>query len=305
MSEARQLILPADPLSPRRVDEAFDSEASAARACGWELGRVNHEALVRGDADFLVDVPRRDVSGTAVYRGWMLRPGQYRRLYEALQARGLALVNTPEAYAHGHHLPGWYDAVREWTPRTVWTRQVEAGAEEAWMRLLEPWGDRPVLVKDFVKSRKHEWAEACFIPSARDRAAVVRVARRFLELQGEDLNEGLVFREYVELVPLEAHPRSGMPRVREFRVFVLDGRPLLVTPYWDDVDGAEAGPVLESFAEPLARVQSRFFTADVAQRRDGTWTLIEIGDGQVSGLPGRASLHAFFSGLKSRLEAAG
>ncbi|MFP2925046.1 ATP-grasp domain-containing protein [Pyxidicoccus sp. 3LG] len=299
-----RILFPSDSLSPRNVDDAFAAEAEAARACGWERGLVSYEALTQGGSleDLLVGVPRGGVPEKVVYRGWMLRPEQYLRMNEALQKQGLVLVTSPEAYAHGHHLPGWYDAVKAWTPRSVWTRAVGAGAEDEWMRLLEGWGDRPVLVKDFVKSRKHEWAEACFIPSARDRAAVSRVTRRFLELQGEDLNEGLVFREYVELVPLEAHPRSGMPRVREFRVFVLGGRPLLVTPYWDDVDGMEAGPVVEAFAEAFAHVRSPFFTADVAQRKDGTWTLIEIGDGQVSGLPERANLHTFFSELKSRLE---
>ena len=67
------------------------------------------------------------------------------------------------------------------------------------------------MLKDFVKSRKHEWAEACFIPSASDRASVERVVRRFLELQDDDLSEGLVFREFVEFEPLGRHPKSGMP----------------------------------------------------------------------------------------------
>lgn len=298
------LLFCSDPLSPRQPDDAFAAEAQAARACGWELGLIDFEALVRGEplAHVLRGVPSAQASVLAVYRGWMLKPEHYRRLYEGLQERGLSLVNPPDAYTHAHHLPAAYDVVREWTPRTVWTREVGPGAEDAWMRLLEPFGDRPVLVKDFVKSRKHEWAEACFIPSANDRAAVSRVARRFLELQGEDLNEGLVFREFVDFVPLAGHPRSGMPRVREFRTFILDGQPLLEVPYWDDVDRADAGPALNGFAEVFSRVRSRFFTADLAQRReDGRWMIVELGDGQVSGLPERADLGAFFGNLKARL----
>ncbi|HEY3063178.1 MAG TPA: ATP-grasp domain-containing protein [Chloroflexota bacterium] len=46
-----------------------------------------------------------------------------------------------------------------------------------------------------MKSRKHEWNEACFIPSAADRAGAERVVKRFVELQGDDLAQGLVFRE--------------------------------------------------------------------------------------------------------------
>lgn len=303
-----RILFCADPLSPRRVDEAFLPEAEAARAAGWDVGLVSHEALTRGEslAHIRVDVPPAGSLETAVYRGWMLRPAQYRRLDEALRERGLSLVNTPEAYTHAHHLPASYEQVRDWTPRTVWTREVGPGAEDTWMRLLEPFGDRPVLVKDFVKSRKHEWAEACFIPSAADREAVSRVARRFLALQGEDLEEGLVFREYEAFVPLAGHPRSGMPRVREFRTFVLDGRPVLEVPYWDDVDRVDAGPALEGFADLFRQVRSRFFTADLAQRRsDGSWRLVELGDAQVSGLPERADRQAFFATLKARLETRG
>jgi hypothetical protein len=300
-----RILFCADPLSPRRVDEAFAPEAEAARAAGWDVGLVSHEALTRGEPlpRALVDVPPARAPETAVYRGWMLRPAHYRRLDEALRERGLSLVNPPEAYTHAHHLPASYDVVRDWTPRTVWTREVGPGAEDTWMRLLAPFGEGPVLVKDFVKSRKHEWAEACFIPSASDRQAVSRVVRRFLELQGEDLEEGLVFREYVEFVPLAGHPLSGMPRVREFRTFVLDGKPLLEVPYWDDVDRVDAGPALDGFAGLFRQVRSRFFTADLAQRRsDGAWMLVELGDGQVSGLPERADRPAFFATLKARLE---
>ena len=94
------------------------------------------------------------------------------------------------------------------------------------MGLLRPFGSAAVVVKDFVKSRKHEWAEACFIPSASDRAAVERVVRRFLELQGDDLSEGLVFREFADFEPLGRHPKSGMPLTKEFRLFFLDRQPL-------------------------------------------------------------------------------
>ena len=152
------------------------------------------------------------------------------------------------------------------------------------MEALAPFGDAPVIVKDFVKSRKHEWAEACFIPSASDRRAVERVVGRFLELQGEDLAGGLVFREYVEFEPIGVHPKSGMPLTEEYRVFWLDGMPIFWSPYWADGDYRVARPPIERFAGVAAAVRSRFFTMDLAKRRDGDWMIVELGDGQVSGL---------------------
>ena len=139
-------------------------------------------------------------------------------------------------------------------------------------------------MKDFVKSRKHEWAEACFIPSAADREAVGRVVGRFLELQGEDLAEGLVFREFVEFEPIGVHPRSGMPITEEYRIFWLDGRPISWSPYWEAGGYSGCEPPIEWFAGVAAAVGSRLFTMDVARVRDGGWTIVELGDGQVSGL---------------------
>ena len=166
------------------------------------------------------------------------------------------------------------------------------------MGLLRPFGSAPVVVKDYVKSRKHEWAEACFIPSASDRASVERVVRRFLELQGDDLSEGLVFREFVEFEPLGRHPRSEMPLTKEFRLFFLDGQPIFWTPYWDEGDYAGLAPPVEMFAAVAGGVRSRFFTMDVAQRRDGDWMIVELGDAQVAGLPDHADVDGFYNALR-------
>jgi hypothetical protein len=168
------------------------------------------------------------------------------------------------------------------------------------MAVLTPFGDRPVIIKDFVKSRKHEWADACFIPSASDRHGVERVVSRFLELQGDDLNEGLVFREFVNFRPVGVHPKSGMPLIAEYRIFWLDARPMFWSPYWETGDYAEISPPLELFAETAAAVESRFFSMDVARRIDGAWFIVELGDGQVSGLPREVDARPFYKALASK-----
>lgn len=49
---------------------------------------------------------------------------------------------------------------------------------------------------------------------------------------------------------------------------------------------------------------SRFFTIDLAQRADRAWLVMELGDGQVAGLPARAHPTAFYRALLGRLTAA-
>ncbi len=43
------LLVPADPLRPRRPDDHFAPEADAARAAGTNVAVVYHEALIRDD----------------------------------------------------------------------------------------------------------------------------------------------------------------------------------------------------------------------------------------------------------------
>lgn len=51
----------------------------------------------------------------------------------------------------------------------------------------------------------------------------------------------------------------------------------------------------------MQRVQSRFFTMDVAKQVDGGWMIVELGDGQVAGLPDRAEVVTFYHSLAQRL----
>lgn len=225
----------------------------------------------------------------------MLTPPRYGLLYHALLTKGIRLINNPEQYRHGHHLTENYQIMKGNTPQTVFlTGDLRI---ERIMGALAPLGDGPVIVKDFVKSRKHEWTEACFIPSAADRHAVERLVGRFLELQGEYLAEGLVFREFIEFEPIGVHPKRGMPLTEESRIFWLDGGSIFYSPYWREGNYRGIEPSINQFVDVASAVRSRFFTMDIARRRDGDWMIVELGDGQVSGLPSDGVAGTFYEAL--------
>ncbi len=295
-----RVIFCADPLDRKRPDPMYAAEAEAASAAGFDCALLNFEALVdEQDAEAAVRrIAPADVQETALYRGWMLRPAAYARLYVALAARGIALLNSPVAYRHCHYLPESYPVIEGYTPRSVWLEADNGLGIERIMQALRPFGSAPIIVKDYVKSRKHEWAEACYIPSAADRAAVERVVTRFLALQGADLNEGLVFREFVPFEPLAQHSKSGMPLTKEFRLIFFDGKLVLSTAYWDEGDYGDLQPPIERFEQIAQHVQSRFFTMDVAKQLHGDWLIVELGDGQVAGLPEQTDLTTFYQGLR-------
>lgn len=293
-----RILFPAHPLERREPDPSYCDEAGAVDELGLARAVIRVEPLLeRGDVQAAVrGVPARE-AGPSLYRGWMLPPDRYASLHAALAARGDQLLNSPAAYRHTHWLPESYAAIEPWTARTAWL-PAHALTLDAAVALARTFGTVPLIVKDYVKSRKHEWAEACFIPSAADEPAVRRVVQRFLELTGTELQGGLVLREFIELELVGDHARSGMPLAREWRTFWLDHEPILIAPYWPEVAGEP--PPVASFAQVAAKVESRFFTMDLARRRSGDWIIVELGDGQVAGLPDGVDPQSFYRAIASR-----
>jgi hypothetical protein len=128
------------------------------------------------------------------------------------------------------------------------------------------------------------------------------VIEQFLQLQGNDLNEGIVIREYVELENLTIHTKSGMPLKQEYRLFFLNGQLIGCYHYWDEGDYSEAEqPPLEFFSKIAQTIESNFFTLDVAKQKNGGWIIIETGDGQVAGIPENADKLLFYDALSKAI----
>ncbi|MGY0055825.1 ATP-grasp domain-containing protein [Streptomyces sp. LZ34] len=279
-------LFPCDPLAPRRVDPEFAEEARAARALGVTVALVDHEALMsQGAADAVARVPRD--AGPAWYRGWMVSGNRYAELSAALADRGCALLTSPERYRAAHELPGWYDTFAALTPRSAWLPSPpdRAPGEAELADLAARLGGGPAVVKDWVKSRKHEWTEACYVPDLADAPRLAAVVARFVELQGEFLTGGVVLRAYEPYAP-----------VGEARVWWVDGEPALVGPHPDSPE-LRPSPDLAAVAPAVRELGCRFVTTDLALREDGRWRVVEVGDGQVSGLPRDADTDALFETL--------
>ncbi|MFJ9112792.1 ATP-grasp domain-containing protein [Streptomyces sp. NPDC102283] len=287
MSERNGFLFCADPLRPSRPDPQFADEVAAARATGGRIALLDHDALLAGDAAGAVARVARD-SGPYWYRGWMIPSRRYAELEAALGARGCALLTGAAAYRRAHELPGWYEEFAELTPRSVW-RATPPGAPpptaDELAGLAAPLGPGPGIVKDFVKSRKHEWHEACYVPELADAEQLARVVGRFVELQGTFLSGGLVLRSFEPFVA------GG-----EARVWWVDGEAVLVTAH-PDTPGAVSVPEPALPREAVGRLGPRWVTTDLALREDGVWRVVEVGDGQVSGLPAGAEAGALFAAL--------
>ena len=274
-------LYPEDPLCPALADSVYRKEADNA----GNYALISFEKLMQNEIS-VKNITENGKIVRLIYRGWMIQPEQYGLLYNRLAARGVFLVNTPEQYRRCHCLPEWYDLISDITIKSVWTDDL---SDDVLRQMLIRFGSSPVIVKDYVKSRKHEWFDACYIRDASDARSAMRVIHNFIEHQGDSLTGGIVLRQYEKLVPAGTHPESGMPISEEYRAFFFAGQLLCVCAYWSEAGQKNITLSKEETSRIKLlpqRIDSNFFTADFGRKSDGTLCVMELGDGQVSGLQG-------------------
>jgi len=208
--------------------------------------------------------------------------------YNELQ-EDLSKVNSKLINSYGQHK--WIADIWEWaSPGTL----LEAYTPKTWNN----WANLPVgksfVLKGRTNSRKHMWKTHMFAKTNKD---VSDVAIRLLEdpLISE---QGVIIREYVPLKEL-AISISGMPVTNEWRTFwiVINSKAICVAEgfYWEksfpDVKGcfeSKGKQLAEEVAQKIAESgMANFFVLDVAQKMaSDDWILIEVNDGQMSGICG-------------------
>ncbi len=210
-----------------------------------------------------------------------MRPELYRKFYAMLEERDIILINSPEEYERYHLLPGWYDDFKSETAQSVWGDEGSVTKALRAARELEG----PFIVKDYVKSRKHEWYDACYIENIANVENASKIITNFVDRQREDLIGGIVLRRFVKLKQIGYHENSGMPLSEEYRVFIVSGRVAAISDYWRGDEEIRLSDAEREWIGSLAlRVKSNFVTMDLARKEDGSLIIIEFGDGQVSGL---------------------
>jgi len=277
------------PLYPRRVDEDYEEE--------YQVAGLDHACALFSFEDFetgKLSLYGEEISGLTIYRGWMMKPGMYWDLYEQLEKRNILLINTPEEYERYHSLPGWYDDFKDETAESVWT----AGNNIEDVAHISRYLEGSYIVKDYVKSRKHEWYDACCIKNIRDKGVFEKVVGNFIERQGSDLVGGVVLRKFETLKQIGFHEQSGMPLSEEYRVFIYAGKILAIDDYWTEKAEVRLSEDEYKWVESIAaRVKSNFVTVDLARKEDGSLIIMEFGDGQVSGLQ-QLKADAFYRAFK-------
>jgi hypothetical protein len=314
-------VLPSDPL--------LDTEQEAALAAGFD-GVVRFRFL---DTLEIVSVtPKRlkldasrDDAHIGVFRGFMLRETRYRKLYRQFLDHGVRLVSSPEQYAAAHYFPSMLrtslaalapptrvkhvvddaDSDADDAPAQKRQRNALLGSIRADFfadvaaEIQRDWAQSSpsgcVMLKDYVKSAKPHFLSVKHHDIA---AACAELVHRRHDTGG--FNRGVVIKQHV---PLRS-PRN------EWRAWFVNGRLLGIDANSPDADTpAGMARVPAQLLDAVSRIivdemgALPFITADFAEALSGTFIILEIGDGGVSGPAVCTDLLTLWRGLKRLLGA--
>ncbi len=284
-----RILFPSEPFEQKVVDSAYTEEYNICKLMGIKTHLFDYEELVENDK--LVSDIFFDDSATLIYRGWMLKPEQYSKLYNKIlhKTNGyVTLLNSPEQYKTCHCFPFVYKEIKDYTPKIL--------VFDKYNEVMELFSILPLLnfdffLKDYVKSIKTNLGVEK-ITRRISTADLFRKIQEFVKERGHLFTGGIVFKEYVDLKKVD-----GI--TNEWRAFYLYGNLIDISNNSSiDISKGEQPPI--EFVESVGRVlgeKSNFLTIDFALKENGTWTIIETGDGGVSGLSPHCNVLGFYNKL--------
>lgn len=168
------------------------------------------------------------------------------------------------------------------------------------------WSNLPegaYVLKGRTNSKKFEWDKKMFAPTVRD---IPEIARRLLddELISE---QGIVVREYVPLKRL-GDGINGLPISEEYRIFLLNGKIMAGGFYWSSEEDMSPSDlthppqdVLDYAVKAASKIDVPFLVVDVGRKVNGDPIVIELNDGQMSGLS-CCDPHELYGNLAKEME---
>lgn len=286
-------------LEPSASVRDIAASTEAARLAGATVFTIPADFAVCETADAaLAHIAPLAMPTATFWVGYIPDPARYEAIYAAARARNLRLPNTLAQHLDAQEFPRTYPRIADLTARTAFVASPDAAALGAAVQAV---GGFPVFVKGAVQSRKGRGWRACVAESAADLAVLTS---SLLSLPNR--SRGVV--AVRELLPLCVcgHAPNGFPLGREFRVFVYRGVVAGAGYYWETAEGnadrlteGERSAVHALALEAARRIRTGYIAVDIGQLTDGTWRVIETGDGQFSGLS-RVAKIALWNALHER-----
>lgn len=274
------ILFPGRYMNYREVNEHMHDEYQTAEDTGlFNMILFNYDAWLNGEKLRMTD--QTDISNPVLYRGWMLKPEEYKKLYGDLAHRGIHLLTNPEAYANMHLFPNVYPVIKEDTAEMMCFPDGKVDVE-----MVKQHFDR-FMIKDSVKSTKGTEFPAFFNQSVTQEEFDEKM-NIFYKYRGDLLTGSICVKEYLNLKRYDG-------KTNEFRVFYANGQIISVSRNSHQPGDTSELPL--KLAEKYGNMKSPYYTIDYAELEDGSWKIIEAGDGGVSGLSSGQDAVAYYKSL--------
>lgn len=275
------ILFPSSYYGIDKVDEDMKQEYGAVLVDGhFRVILFGYDAWFSEGKLRLSEKPDENI--TAIYRGWMMQPDQYKSFYEKLQERHIHLITTPAMYELMHMFPVVYPQIKDDTAKIL-TFPLHSRID---IDLVKSQFNR-FMVKDYVKSVK-----GTEFPSYFDQSITQEEFDRWMEVfyhyRANLLTGGICIKEFLPL------KRYG-DKTNEYRVYYLNHEIISVSR--NSLQGNYTPIVPQQMVEKWRNLNSVFYTVDFAELEDGSWKIIEVGDGSVSGLSDGQDYISFFRKL--------
>jgi len=275
------LLFPSSFFSVKRVDEDLQMEYEAAKATGlYDVILYGYDKWVNEGLLTLSETP--SVKRKAIMRGWMLKPEQYRNLFITLIDNNIELTTTPDEYERMHIFPNVYDLFgSDAALMKIYPLHEQIDVEElkkAFSRFM---------IKDYVKSIKGTVFPKYF-DSSISQHKFDECMEFFYKYRGDLLTGGICVKEYLDL-------KYYGNNTNEYRAFYADNE--IVTISRNSGQPVYASEPPRELIEKYKNLPSCYYTVDYAELSDGSWKVIEAGDGSVSGLSGNQDAEHYYRAL--------
>jgi hypothetical protein len=198
----------------------------------------------------------------------------YNELENDIIRIGAQLINTYKQHNYIADLWNWYGDLKDHTPKT-------------WQNIYDIDDDGPFILKGCTNSKKFLWNTHMFAQTKRDAINVL------CKLQDDELigMQQIYIRKYIPLKKL-TEGLHGLPISEEYRFFICNDNIICGNFYWsnhiEDVN-IDPNPPLSAFEfvidiVNIIRTEACFYVIDIAKTENDDWIVIELNDGQMSGL---------------------
>ena len=275
------ILFPSSYFSEAKVDEDLQEEYDAVISTGlFDVAIFSYDKWFNDEKLEITGVPNE--KRTAVYRGWMMKPDQYEKFYSKLLEKNIELITKPAAYRLMHIFPNIYEHVREDTAKmAVYPLHTKLDMEELKTNFTR------FMVKDFVKSVKGTEFPRYFDESI-SQADFDKWMEVFYKYRGDLLTGGICIKEYLDL-------KLYGSKSNEYRVFYINHEIATVSRNSGQANYTPLPP--QELIDKYRNLDSPFYTIDYAELTDGSWKILEAGDGEVSGLSQNQDYKHFFRAL--------